>query len=151
MNMTEQKKPVWQVLAAKAEKEVRQAQLVLAEMHQRKEQAQARDEKLVESAAQLHAVQRRAHSTAEAGNYRQFIGQLQDIKNRAKTEISALEVDCTDARKVLMAADRERLKLEKLAERARQEQARALELTENRATEAQSIIQYNLRQQLGRS
>lgn len=50
-----------------------------------------------------------------------------------------------------MAADRERLKLEKLAERARQEQARALELTENRATEAQSIIQYNLRQQLGRS
>ena len=96
-------------------------------------------------------MQRRAHSTAEAGNYRQFIGQLQDIKNRAKTEISALEVDCTDARKVLMAADRERLKLEKLAERARQEQARALELTENRATEAQSIIQYNLRQQLGRS
>ena len=64
MNMTEQKKPVWQVLAAKAEKEVRQAQLVLAEMHQRKEQAQARDEKLeqllVEYAAQLHAVQRRA-------------------------------------------------------------------------------------------
>jgi flagellar export protein FliJ len=155
MNMTEQKKPVWQVLAAKAEKEVRQAQLVLAEMHQRKEQAQARDEKLeqllVEYAAQLHAVQRRAHSTAEAGNYRQFIGQLQEIKNRAKNEISALELDCTDARKVLMAADRERLKLEKLAERAGQEQARASEQMENRATEAQSIIQYNLRQQPGRS
>ena len=155
MNMTEQKKPVWQVLAVKAEKEVRQAQLVLTEIHQRKEQALARDEKLeqllVEYAAQLHAVQQRAHSTAEAGNYRQFIGQLQEIKNRAKTEISALELDCIDARKVLMAADRERLKLEKLAERAGQKQARASELKETRASEAQSIIQYNLRDQFGRS
>ena len=50
-----------------------------------------------------------------------------------------------------MAADRERLKLEKLAERAGQEQARASEQMENRVTEAQSIIQYNLRQQPGRS
>ena len=95
MNMTEQKKPVWQVLAAKAGKEVRQAQLVLAEMHQRKEQAQARDEKLeqllVEYAAQLHAVQRRAHSTAEAGNYRQFIGQLRTLKTALKLKYQPLK------------------------------------------------------------
>ena len=95
-------KPVWQVLAAKAQKEVRQAQLSLAEVHQRKEQALAREEKLeallVEYAAQLSQLQRRAHSTSEVGNYRQFIGQLQEIKKQAMTEITALESDCAEAR-----------------------------------------------------
>ena len=154
MTTTSEAKPVWQVLAAKAQKDVRQAQLSLAEVHQRKEQALAREEKLeellVEYAAQLSQLQRRAHSTSEVGNYRQFIGQLQEIKKQAMTEITALESDCAEARQILLLADRERLKLEKLAERAQQQQDRAAELMDNRTREAQSIMQYNLRQQMNR-
>jgi hypothetical protein len=66
------------------------------------------------------------------------------------TEITALESDCAEARQILLLADRERLKLEKLAERAQQQQDSAAELMENRAREAQSITQYNLRQQMNR-
>ena len=154
MTSSSDTKPVWQVLAAKAQKEVQRAQLSLAEVHQRKEQALARDEKLeellVEYASQLSQLQRKAHSTGEAGNYRQFIDQLQKIKNQAKTEISALESDCAEARKILLLADRERLKLEKLAERAQQQLDRDAELSDNRAREAQSIMQFNLRQQMNR-
>ena len=65
-------------------------------------------------------------------------------------EITALESDCAEARQILLLADRERLKLEKLAERAQQQQDRAAEQMDNRAREAQSIIQYNLRQQMDR-
>jgi flagellar export protein FliJ len=147
-------RPVWNVLAAKAQKEVRQAQLTLADMHQRKQQAMERDEKLeqllVEYALQLSQVQQRAHSTSEAGNYRQFISQLQDIKNRAKNEIQALENDCKDARQTLVAADCERLKLESLAQRAEDKKNQQAASDEARRAEAQSIIQYNLREQFHR-
>ncbi|MDA8781651.1 flagellar FliJ family protein [Porticoccaceae bacterium] len=154
MNNSTNGRPVWNVLAAKAQKELRQAQLTLADMHQRKQQAVERDEKLeqllVEYALQLTEVQQRAHSTSEAGNYRQFINQLQDIKIRAKNEIQALENDCKDARQTLVAADCERLKLESLAQRAEDKQNQQLASQEAKRAEAENIIQYNLREMLRR-
>jgi len=140
---------VWDVLASKAQNAARQAQQLLIEAQQRKELAVVRSQKLdqllAEYAEQLNAIQRRNHSILEAGNYRNFIVQLQMLKGRSKSEFLALEADCTDARKRMVTADQERLKVESLARRA-QDQAREQQLAnETRETEAQGIMQYNLR------
>ena len=140
---------VWDVLATKAQNAARQAQQLLIEAQQRKELAVVRSQKLdqllAEYAEQLNAIQRRNHSILEAGNYRNFIVQLQMLKGRSKAEFLALDADCTDARKRMATADQERLKVESLARRA-QDQAREQQLAnETRATEAQGIMQYNLR------
>ena len=140
---------VWDVLATKAQNAARQAQQLLIEAQQRKELAVVRSQKLdqllAEYAEQLNAIQRRNHSILEAGNYRNFIVQLQMLKGRSKSEFLALDADCTDARKRMATADQERLKVESLARRA-QDQAREQQLAnETRETEAQGIMQYNLR------
>jgi len=140
---------VWDVLASKAQNAARQAQQLLIEAQQRKELAVVRSQKLdqllAEYAEQLNAIQRRNHSILEAGNYRNFIVQLQMLKGRSKAEFLALDADCTDARKRMATADQERLKVESLARRA-QDQAREQQLAnETRETEAQGIMQYNLR------
>ena len=140
---------VWDVLATKAQNAARQAQQLLIEAQQRKELAVVRSQKLdqllAEYAEQLNAIQRRNHSILEAGNYRNFIVQLQMLKGRSKAEFLALDADCTDARKRMATADQERLKVESLARRA-QDQAREQQLAnETRETEAQGIMQYNLR------
>ena len=140
---------VWDVLATKAQNAARQAQQLLIEAQQRKELAVVRSQKLdqllAEYAEQLNAIQRRNHSILEAGNYRNFIVQLQMLRGRSKAEFLALDADCTDARKRMATADQERLKVESLARRA-QDQAREQQLAnETRETEAQGIMQYNLR------
>ena len=140
---------VWDVLASKAQNAARQAQQQLIEAQQRKELAVVRSQKLdqllAEYSEQLNAIQRRSHSILEAGNYRNFIVQLQALKGRSAAEFIALEADCTDARKSMATADQERLKVESLARRA-QDQAREQQVAhETREAEAQSIMQYNLR------
>ena len=66
--------PVWDVLASKAQTEARQARFRYDNALSRKEQAIDRDQKvdqmLVEYAEKLNGIQRRAHSTTEAANFR---------------------------------------------------------------------------------
>ena len=146
--------PVWEVLASKAQRQVRQAQQQLADAQLRREQAVDRDQRLdqllIEYSEQLNMLQRRAHSTVEAGNYRNFIVQLHIIKGRSSEEFKALDQACQDARKEVLVADQERLKIERLGQRARNQRQQARELRETREAEAQSMIQFNLRSKLHR-
>ena len=146
---TQSTSSVWDVLASKAQIAARQAQQQLIEAQQRKELAVVRSQKLdqllAEYSEQLNAIQRRSHSILEAGNYRNFIVQLQALKGRSTAEFLALEADCTDARKSMATADQARLKVESLARRAL-DQAREQQVAhETREAEAQGIMQYNLR------
>ena len=146
--------PVCEVLASKAQRQVRQAQQQLADAQLRREQAVDRDQRLdqllIEYSEQLNMLQRRAHSTVEAGNYRNFIVQLHIIKGRSSEEFKALDQACQDARKEVLVADQERLKIERLGQRARNQRQQARELRETREAEAQSMIQFNLRSKLHR-
>jgi flagellar export protein FliJ len=146
--------PVWEVLASKAKRQVRQAQQQLADAQLRREQAVDRDQRLdqllIEYSEQLNMLQRRAHSTVEAGNYRNFIVQLHIIKGRSSEEFKALDQACQDARKEVLVADQERLKIERLGQRARNQRQQAREHRETREAEAQSMIQFNLRSKLHR-
>ena len=115
--------PVWDVLAGKAQGESRQARFRYDNALSRKEQAIARDQKvdymLVEYAEKLNEIQRRAHSTTEAANFRQFLVQLQSIKVDSSRELAMYQHDCDVAGKQLQLAEQERHKYEQLAERAK--------------------------------
>ena len=141
--------PVWEVLASKAQRQVRQAQQQLADAQLRREQAVERDlrldQLLVEYAEQLNSIQRRAHSTVEAGNYRNFIVQLQSIKSRSSAEFTAIDNACQDARKEMLVADQERLKIERLGQRAKDQRQQAHDQRDTREAETESMIQFNLR------
>jgi flagellar export protein FliJ len=146
--------PVWEVLASKAQREVRQAQQQLAEAQLRKDQAIEREQKLdqllIEYAERLNSIQRRAHSTNEAGNYRNFIIQLQSIKSRSSAEFETLDTACKNARQDVMLADQERLKIERLVERAKEQRQKERDQRESRDAETESMIQFNLRARLQR-
>jgi len=146
--------PVWEVLASKAQREVRQAQQQLAEAQLRKDQAIEREQKLdqllIEYAERLNSIQRRAHSTNEAGNYRNFIIQLQSIKSRSSAEFESLDTACKNARQDVMLADQERLKIERLVERAKEQRQKERDQRESRDAETESMIQFNLRARLQR-
>jgi flagellar export protein FliJ len=140
-------KAVWDSLLVKAQAEVKQAQLSLTHAHQQKQQAVHRCEKierlLLEYSQRLNELQQRSHNSAEARNYRQFIVQLQAIAGQARSAIEGLEVDCIDARSNLQAADLERLKVESLAQRAREKLQRETSYLEAKATESDNLIMYN--------
>lgn len=146
--------PVWEVLASKAQRQVRQAQQQLAEVQLRRDQAVERDQRLdqllVEYAEQLNNLQRRAHSTVEAGNYRNFIVQLQSIKSRSSAEFENIDMACKEARQEMLAADQERLKIERLGQRAQEQRQQIREQRDSREAETESMIQFNLRTRMER-
>jgi len=144
---TNSPKAVWDSLLIKAQAAVRQAQMSLTSAHQQKQEAIVRSEKidqlLLEYNQHLNDLQRHSHNSAEARNYRQFIVQLQSISGQAKRAIDGLEIDCKEARSILREADLEKLKVESLAQRAREKYLKEQIYREAKATESDNLIMYN--------
>lgn len=142
-------KTVWSALLAKAERKVREAQLRLAEINRRRQNAALQEEKvdalLLDYNQQLHAVQQRDHHSTEVNNYRHFIVQLQELKSRAKYEQQRLEIEWHSLRQQLVIAERERMKVDHLATRAREKLHQEAENMETRSIDAQAIQQHNFR------
>lgn len=142
-------KTVWSALLAKAERKVREAQLRLAEINRRRHNATLQEEKvdalLLDYNQQLQAVQQRDHHSTEVNNYRHFIVQLQDLKSRAKYEQQRLEIEWHSVRQQLVIAERERMKVDHLATRAREKLHQEAESMETRSIDAQAIQQHNFR------
>ena len=140
---------VWSALLAKAERTLRDARLKLAEVNRRRENSLLQEEKisalLLDYIQQVHVVQQRDHNATEVNNYRHFIVQLQELKNRAKYEQQRIDIECQLARQVLVSAERERMKVSHLADRAvEKHQADSLS-RETRSIDAQAIQQHNFR------
>jgi flagellar export protein FliJ len=142
-------KTVWSALLAKAERSVKTNQLRVAELSARREKAQQQKEKvdalLLDYNQQLLGVQQRDHHSSEVNNYRHFIVQLDELKKRAKYEQQRLEIEWHEARQTLMVAERERLKVEHLANRAVEKLQREAASLEARANDSQAIQQHNFR------
>ena len=142
-------KTVWSALLAKAERKVREAQLRLAEINRRRQNAALQEEKvdalLLDYNQQLHAVQQRDHHSTEVNNYRHFIVQLQELKSRAKYEQQRLEIEWHSLRQQLVITERERMKVDHLATRAREKLHQEAENMETRSIDAQAIQQHNFR------
>ena len=93
----------------------------------------------------LRLLQNENHSTAEATNYRQFIAQLQDINQRTSHEIKQAALVYSQAQTALLAAEQERLKHQKLVQRAADKQHKIQHIADIKALDSQSTIQFNLK------
>ena len=142
-------KTVWTALLAKAERTLRDARLRLAEINRRRENSLLQEEKvsalLLDYNQQLQVVQQRDHNATEVNNYRHFIVQLQELKIRAKQEQNRIDIELQLARQVLVSAERERMKVDHLATRAKEQEQRESYSRETRSLDAQAIQQHNFR------
>tara|TARA_B100000780_G_C20912889_1_gene363498 strand:- start:232 stop:690 length:459 start_codon:yes stop_codon:yes gene_type:complete len=152
--MKMQPKPVWDALTSKADLTLRKAQSAMDVAMARKNEAESRlnklDSLLAEYASKLNLILTRSHHSQEAGNYRQFIIQLQTLRQRAEQELQVFQLEYSNNQRVVIAADKEKLKFQRLADRARTKLHHQRTTVETKEAEAQSMMQFNLNSRLNR-
>lgn len=141
-------KPVWSILTAKAERELRGIQNKRDNALNKKNAASQRKDKidklLVEYSNRLNRVLERNHSQDESTHYRQFIIHLHNLRDRTLEELENLEGAYKIAQKDVVVADAERLKLKRLGERAQSKAIKEQHRKENKEFESQGLTQFNL-------
>ena len=145
-------KSVWSVLLSKSEREVKIARQKLADVRQKKTEAEERRDKLdhllIEYTDQLKAVQLRSHNTAEVGNFQQFISQLQSMRVKSKHEMEILKTNFEAARKHMLRLEHERLKIEMLEQREREKFEIEALARETREIESSALQQFNFKERI---
>ena len=141
-------KPVWSILTAKAERELRSIQNKRDNALNKKNEALQRRDKidklLAEYSDRLNKVLGRNHSQDESTHYRQFIIHLHDLRDRTLEELENREGAYTTAQQKVVVADEERLKLKRLGERALNKEIKEQQRKENKEFESQGLTQFNL-------
>ena len=141
-------KPVWSILTAKAERELRAIQNKRDNALNKKNAASQRKDKidklLVEYSNRLNRVLERNHSQDESNHYRQFIIHLHNLRDRTLEELENREGAYKIAQKDVVIADTERLKLKRLGERAQSKAIKEQQRKENKEFESQGLTQFNL-------
>ena len=141
-------KPVWSILTAKAERELRGIQNKRDNALNKKNAASQRKDKidklLVEYSNRLNRVLERNHSQDESTHYRQFIIHLHNLRDRTLEELENREGAYKIAQKDVVIADTERLKLKRLGERAQSKAIKEQQRKENKEFESQGLTQFNL-------
>ena len=141
-------KPVWSILTAKAERELRGIQNKRDNALNKKNAASQRKDKidklLVEYSNRLNRVLERNHSQDESTHYRQFIIHLHNLRYRTLEELENREGAYKIAQKDVVVADAERLKLKRLGERAQSKAIKEQQRKENKEFESQGLTQFNL-------
>ena len=152
--MKMQPKLVWDALTAKADLTLRKAQSSMDVAMARKKEAEIRldklDSLLAEYASKLNVILSRSHHSQEASNYRQFIIQLQALRQRAEQELQVFELDYGRNQRIVIAADKEKLKFQGLADRAKIKLHHQGVKVEAKEAETQSMMQFNLNSRLNR-
>ncbi len=139
----------WTVLAQRSQDEVSQIQTELGQIRLRLDSlnaSKARLEKLYEDYRQQenqanHSLQ----GMREVMNQRQFMTQLLTLMQRVANDVAQAEKNWADARARLMAAERERLKMQTLADQNAQAVLDLAEKREQRQMDALGVMQFNLR------
>ena len=139
----------WTVLAQRSQDEVSQIQTELGQIRLRLDSlnaSKARLEKLYEDYRQQenqanHSLQ----GMREVMNQRQFMTQLLTLMQRVANDVAQAEKNLADARARLMAAERERLKMQTLADQNAQAVLDLAEKREQRQMDALGVMQFNLR------
>lgn len=139
----------WTVLAQRAQDEASQIQIELGKTLARLESlnaSKARLEKLYEDyREQENTANHSLQGMREVMNQRQFMTQLLTLMQRVATDVSQSETTLTETRKRLMAAERERLKMQTLADQNAQA---ILDLAEKRDLQKMDdlgVMRFNLK------
>jgi len=149
MKMESRVTPVWDILVLKANTARQSKQYALDKVKKIKLQTISRQSKvdtlLKEYQERMRAMQEGSHNSAQAENHRNFIFQLMDIQNRTSTELAGIEAEVTEARKALLITEQECLKADYLAKRNKDNQRSALRTLEARESDAQGMMQFNMK------
>jgi flagellar export protein FliJ len=151
MNDTVVARPCWTVLAKKAEDTIALIQNELVQARSRLESLRSSEQRVQKMYDEYREGLSRADAQSlgmrEAMNQRQFMSQLLTLMQRVKTDIVYTENAMIGIKERLMVAERERIKMQTLAD----QNALAVQREENkkdqRRMDALGVMQFNLKTQ----
>ena len=145
-------RPCWTVLAQKAEDKIA---LIQNEMNHTRthlsnlKNSEARVQKMYDEYRDgLSQLNSQSLGMREAMNQRQFMSQLLSLLQRVRTDIQYAENALVGIKERLVAAERERIKMQTLADQNAQAVQRAESIKDQRRMDALGVMQFNLKPQV---
>ena len=151
MNDTVVARPCWTVLTKKAEDKIALIQNELAQARTRLESLRTSEQRVQKMYDEYREGLNRQDSQSlgmrEAMNQRQFMSQLLTLMQRVKTDIMYTENAIIGIKERLMLAERERIKMQTLADQNAQAVQREENKKDQRRMDALGVMQFNLKPQ----
>lgn len=145
-------RPCWTVLAQKAEDKIA---LIQNEMNHTRthlsnlKNSEARVQKMYDEYRDgLSQLNSQSLGMREAMNQRQFMSQLLSLLQRVRTDIQYAENALVGIKERLVAAERERIKMQTLADQNAQAVQRAENIKDQRRMDALGVMQFNIKPQV---
>jgi flagellar export protein FliJ len=144
-------RPCWTVLADKAEDQVAAIQNELAFARKRLESLQSSQQRVQtmydEYRNKINNPSQESLGMSEAMNQRQFMSQLLVLMQRVKTDIQHTENLLLSIKERLIEAERERIKMQTLADQNAMAVRKDLNKREQKKMDEMGVMQFNLRPQ----
>ncbi len=151
MNDTVVARPCWTVLTKKAEDKIALIQNELVQARTRLESLRTSEQRVQKMYDEYREGLNRADSQSlgmrEAMNQRQFMSQLLTLMQRVKTDIQYTDNAIIGIKERLMLAERERIKMQTLADQNAQAVQREENKKDQRRMDALGVMQFNLKPQ----
>jgi flagellar export protein FliJ len=151
MNDTVIARPCWTVLSKKAEDKIALIQNELVQARTRLESLRTSEQRVQKMYDEYHEGLTRADTQSvgmrEAMNQRQFMSQLLTLMQRVKTDIQYTENAIFGIKERLVLAERERIKMQTLADQNAQAVRREENKKDQRRMDALGVLQFNLKPQ----
>ena len=151
MNNNVVARPCWKVLTKKAEDKIALIQNELVQARTRLESLRTSEQRVQKMYDEYREGLNRADSQSlgmrEAMNQRQFMSQLLTLMQRVKTDIQYTDNAIIGIKERLMLAERERIKMQTLADQNAQAVQREENKKDQRRMDALGVMQFNLKPQ----
>ena len=149
MNDTVVARPCWTILAQKAEDKIALIQNELMLARQRLQSLQTSEQRIQKMYDEyrdgLTQSDTQSMGMREAMNQRQFMSQLLSLMQRVKTDIQYTENAITGIKEQLIAQERERIKMQTLADQNAMAVQREENKKDQRRMDALGVMQFNLK------
>ena len=144
-------RPCWTVLADKAEDQVTAIQNELGQARKRLESLQSSQQRVQamydEYREKINSQSQESLGMSEAMNQRQFMSQLLVLMQRVKTDIQHTENLLLAMKERLIEAERERIKMQTLADQNAMAVKKDLNKREQKKMDEMGVMQFNLHPQ----
>jgi flagellar export protein FliJ len=144
-------RPCWTVLADKAEDQVTAIQNELGQARKRLESLQSSQQRVQamydEYREKINSQSQESLGMSEAMNQRQFMSQLLVLMQRVKTDIQHTENLLLAMKERLIEAERERIKMQTLADQNAMAVRKDLNKREQKKMDEMGVMQFNLHPQ----
>ena len=151
MNDSVVARPCWTVLTQKAEDKIALIQNELVQARSRLDSLRSSQQRVQKMYDEYHEGLTRADAQSlgmrETMNQRQFMSQLLTLMQRVKTDIMYTENAIIGIKERLMLAERERIKMQTLADQNAQAVQREANKRDQRQMDALGVMQFNLKPQ----